>query len=242
MSSENTQAPPDPPPDKPSDLDTTIALTTALAAIKCSPQVAAEFAQQLLSNPEINSIVYRTRPKGPYYNKENALQLKPILDRMMENKLPKSFSTKKFGVSIGTLYNRIAQSFQFLIENKELMDTYGLTYRNFKELISIHREDQGTDEPKVVLRFKGDKNAENALQNLEADDITDSPAESLSGKWKQEMDQWLESEDTTPFERKDLKLTDDQANELDYNLSLLEGIMATVSKDRIKIVKYSPKK
>ena len=234
MSEENTQDP-SPHPDKPSDLDTNIALTTALAAIKSSPQVAAKFASQLLENPEISGIVYRTRPKGPYYNKENALQLKPILDRMMENKLPKSFSCKKFNVSVGTLYNRIAQSFQYLVENQEIRQLHGMKYYDFKELVCLHREDQGTDDPKVVIRFKGDKLAENALKDLSADDLVETPG---GNEWKLEMDKWLASDDTTTFEKKNLNLTDEQVNDLDYSLSMVEGIMATVEKNRIKIVKY----
>lgn len=215
--------------------DKTLALATALEAVNSSPEVAREFAEKLLQSSNLKGMVYRARPKGPYYNLTNAVQLKPFLDRMIKDQKAIGFYARKFNCTTRTLYLRINQSFHFLFEDPEMVKQFGITYKDLWNTIRICSDQK---EKAVFIRFLNDS-ISSSLIPLEADDAPDS---NTDNSWKIELDAWLE--DTTklePFEKR-VTLTEEQVSELDNDLSQLGGILATVETNRIKVVKFNPNK
>jgi predicted esterase YcpF (UPF0227 family) len=231
---ENSSPPIPPPAD---NIDRTLALATALETIKTSPAARAEFAKRLVEDPGIKGMIYRCRPKGPYYNKERAMEVKAILDNMMKDGKPKAFYSERFNCKMNTLVNRLTQSINFLTEDPEMIALYGSKYREFWGTIKICQEH---DIKAVVIRFEVDPKANPILPLSEM--VNDAPDAARDNTWKQELDKWLE--DTAALEPfiKKVTLTQEEANELDYDLSQLAGILATVEVDRIKVIKFNAAK
>lgn len=230
-----------PPPDSSSrgDLlskETTAQLSAiaALAAIKESPAVAEQFSRELIKSPEFSRIFTR-RIKGPYYNAIRAMELKPILDDMIKNHKPKLFYVRRFHVDINTLRNRIFQSFQFLVQDPDMLKEYGTTYKNLYEQVRIARENKGTAEALISVRFYTDTFVPlEAETGVEKKDINN---------WKQEVDKYLEDNSKLePLHLTHLTLSDKEVEDLDLSLGQLEGILANVSNSTIHIIKFNPNK
>lgn len=243
MSPEQTQPTSDPstsPPSSSKDtsqvhLDASLSAITALAAIKESPAIAAEFRKELLSNPDFASIFIKRR-KGPYYNAFRAMELKPIIDDMVAKNKPKYFRVSSFGVSIDTLRNRIYQSFQFLAEDSKITAQFGNRYAELFDRIVIHREGKGSKEEFVTLRFIDDP----LKVELTALVAEDGPSKEDSMSWKQKITDYLEDpQQTKPLHLKELRLTEEEVEQLDLSLSQLTTILAKISTSEIIIHKIT---
>lgn len=222
--------------DPQSPLEAKIYSLAALHALKANPQVAADFVSSLLKSPEVSGRVFRTRPKGPYYTKIRALELKPFLDRMIQDQKPIAFYTKRFKVSSRSLWLRIHQSFDYLAENIEIIQLYGTKYKELREYTKLCTENRNRENPAIVIRFREDPEATPIVP------LTDDAVENLlpNNEWKLVVDRYLEDiSNTESLNIKGLNLTDEQVSELDYELSSLEGILATVTSTNIKIIKFS---
>jgi hypothetical protein len=229
-----------PPEDSSTDGDSQSKETTAqlsaiaaLAAIKESPAVAAQFTKELMRSPGFSSIFQR-RIKGPYYNVVRAMELKPILDDMLINHKPKLFYVRRFRVDINTLRNRIFQSFKFLTEDGDMLKEFGTKYAELYKQVRIARENKGTAEALISIRFYTD-----VCVPLEAETGTDRKDQN---NWKQDVDKYLEdASKTEPLHLTHLTLSDAEVESLDLSLGQLEGILANVSNNTIHIIKFNSK-
>ena len=192
------------------------------------PQIVISATNPITS--QIVNAVVKNRPLGwsqrsqaTYYKERNAKWLQHDIDLMMVDRKARLYRYSTFsGMSRNSLYLKINQSFRFLLDN---LDPDGI-YKDFADSIRITRQPNVG----VLIKFEEHSDCE-SIEGEALESITQRP------KWMEKMDAWLESEETKPFIKEGLCLSDEEVAQVKLELSGLTNVMASVDNGCIKIMK-----
>lgn len=163
------------------------------------------------------------RSRAAYYNEKNGKWLLRDIDAMIKDRKARIYRYSNFpGLSQTSLYLKINQSFRYILDN---LDPDGL-YKQFEESIRITRQANTG----VIIRFESTGDAD-SLEAEVMDSIKSRP------KWMDKMDEWLEGEDTKPFIKEGLRLTDEEVAQIKLELSGITSVMAAVDNASVKIMR-----
>lgn len=165
---------------------------------------------------------------SPYYKERFALQLKPWLDKMIENKEDIIFLYSDFNwVSKNSLYLLLNQAFKYLLEH---MDPDG-KYAELRQIIEVRRAKDTHGMPRGVS-FQYAKDVK-----LGANQFKGTTMQEMD-KWRQEMEEYLESgEVNQPFYRDKLVISRAEREELEDLLSQFADIIYNITANSIKLVR-----
>lgn len=197
--------------------------------------------QSIFPSPDVASqvvdLVVNKRPKGwsrksnaPYYKKVFATQIKHWIDRMIEsgNSIVyryKDFCTDDTGMSESSLYIMVNQSIRFLIDN---MDENGKYERWYDSVRTTRKPGVG-----IIVNYLPGLSPLSQAQPEMAE-----PKETMP-RWKQQMEEWLESDSTTPFIQEGLILSPEEIEALEVQFSQLSNVQASIKSSCIKIIKIN---
>lgn len=194
------------------------------------------FTDKVVQQKMVESVVHN-RPLGwsrksqaTYYKEPYALELKKALDIMMETNKEFCFGyawfEKTFGLGKDSLYLRVYQSMRYLLER---LDPDKIYTRFWEEKVEMHRE-RGKG---VTIRFK--KEFQTGGPEFAPTEVM---PESEEPKWKQRMNVWLESDDTTPFLQNNVILSPEDILSLEVQLDALgDSVMSSITAHSVKLVK-----
>jgi hypothetical protein len=174
------------------------------------------------------------RTNAPYYRERFALELKHIIDEMIIEQANGEFTDRQFFYSDfptqsqTSLYLKINQSKLYLLDN---LDFEG-KYARFFEGVSISRE-RGKG---IRIGYNRDMTAVGILPS--AHKVNEKSADVIS--WKDRMQDFLDnSEPGQELELKRLSLTNDEVQELNYQLGEIVSILFKVTNNRIWITRLT---
>jgi len=205
-------------------------------------QFSEIFASEAAQNKAIH-IITTKKPLGssrhstyPYYKEVYAKAIQKEIDKMIESRLPIVFRysthcTEEVGMNPRTLYLKITQSKRCLIDE---YDSTG-KYAQWEQQIET-RQRPGLG---VVISFKPDfRDATKPIFNADLAEEDGISAEvNFLPKWRRDMEEWLEGEDEESFVRLQLALSETEVKELKIELAQLDGIVADVKSNFVKIVR-----
>lgn len=201
------------------------AIKERLESIYPNPEVAAKIVNLVVHNRPLG---WGRKSNAPYYKEIYAKQLKTEIDKMIANNKPLCFRYATWcntntGMSRQTLYNRVNQSIRYLVEQ---MDA-DRTYYNWLQSVRIERL-HGVG---IVISYIAGLSAS---EQFKADEI--EPRENMP-PWKRDMEDWLESDNITPFCKEGLALSPEEVFNLTKTLGALSNIQAFVDSASVKIIK-----
>lgn len=179
----------------------------------------ADKLEVLSVGKDLRSLLMSRRTELSYYNEKCGLELMPILDRMIETKLPQEFKTSThIGMSVRTLYLKVYQPWLWLIDKHPNLE-YRTRYSNL-------RRDTKISQMKSAVRIR----YRNAVgENLIADIVN----ENLEGivKLQKRISDFLELDITqdTMLDEKNLSLSDEQ-------IDAIKDSLAGIPEDKLKLI------
>jgi len=167
----------------------------------------------------------------PYYKELYALQIKKTIDEMIRSKETVIFRYNVWGETMSkqTLYTRINQSLRYLVE---CLDTPDMRYSSWRKLVNITRSEKRGG---VVIEFIPEFRGGDTIAPFVGELVV--PAEVGTPKWRLDMDEWIESDETRPFVRERLALTVEVVKELKLELKQIMGVAANVDCTSIRIIR-----
>ena len=172
-----------------------------------------------------------TKPAMPYYKEEFALQLKPVLDEMLEQQdVNRVFNYSNFPtITAQTLYLRITQSWLWLSRhhpNKE-------AYARLRGQCEVRRRSDGI----VIFRRSNDSMDSSMKTHMQA--ATETAFKGQRG-WKNDVEKFLEEgEAGTKLKLENLSLSGEDIALLETQLSNLQNIRSIIRHDRIVVMKLT---
>ena len=168
---------------------------------------------------------------APYYKEPFALQLKAVLDEMIQEHAngileDRIWRCEEFDMKISSLYVRINQSKLFLLNE---LDADGI-YKSFCDRIVITKE-RGIG---VRLSYIRDISPESFKPNKAIDKMEQTVT------WKDKIEQFCENSgvgDTLEINK--LALTDDDIADVHSSLAQLQDIVGSISSERIFLARLS---
>lgn len=168
---------------------------------------------------------WKTSTNSPYYKARYALELKQILDAMIEKRDDMEYTYADFpNMSKTSLYLRVNQAKKFLIVELDP----DKKYYDFLNIVAITREKTG-----VRLSIPDDLREPGSIYQGRVV----SP-KSENNVWKDELDAWLET--SLPgqvFLKKKLSLSEDDIKTLEASLMPLKDVIYSITYNTIKVVK-----
>ncbi len=208
-------------------LDSEAAMAARLRTIFTDKQVQKQIVETVVHNRPLG---WSRKSQATYYKERYALELKGVLDDMMATNKEFCFGyewfQKTFGLGKDSLYLRVYQSMRYLIEK---LDPDKIYQKFWEEKIDMHRE-RGKG---VTLRFK---------KEFQVGGPSFIPSEvmpqSEDPKWRQSMNVWLESNDTSTFQQNNIILSPEEIAALEIQLDALgDSIMSSITAHSIKLIK-----
>lgn len=158
-----------------------------------------------------------------YYRKIFALEVKLVVDKMIEDKQDREWKYAAFpNYSHSTVYQRVYQGMRYLCDELDFDGRYG----EFRQMVVLTKEKTG-----IRLSFIREKLEGKAF---DADVITD---EDRIADWEKQVNEFLEDSTRQTLHLKKLNLSHEQVTLLTSSFEGLEGINAIVTDREIKIVK-----
>ena len=195
-----------------------------LDAVFPNPVTKAAVATMVASKRPVG---WGRKSNAPYYKKDYAEEIRPCIDAQIETQKDFIYRyetyCKALNISQGTLYNRVNQGIRFLCDK---LDPTG-KYRDWFDHVDIDAKSN-----KVGIIFSITKNTRG--KNIQPEFI--EPRISLP-KWRQELDEWLESDSNEPFNKEGIILEPYTLKALREEFCKLKGIMADIRVNKIMIVK-----
>ena len=194
-----------------------------------NPKIAAKIVNLVTSAKPVG---WAHHSNAPYYKALYANELKPFVDKMLEDKQDilyrySVWCAEPTGMSPQTLYIRVNQSIRYLID---FMDDDQHTYASWYEFARVERIRN------LGVRISYPPGFGNS------DGVKMVP-ESVSPKvtkpeWFRKMDEWLEDGDNfEPFVKEGLALSNDEIMDIKIKLSALTNIQSSITEDRVAIIR-----
>lgn len=167
------------------------------------------------------------RSNAPYYKREYALEMKNMIDEMLKTREDQVFMYRDFPrLASSSLYLKVNQALRYLVEK---MDTEDKLYARWYEMVHISQE-RGVG---VRISF---------IEELRTSAVSSFKPRAISSaantpQWKQQVDEYLESDEVKPLHIDKLCLTQDDVKATRESLQSVKGIMFTVFAHEIKIIK-----
>jgi hypothetical protein len=203
------------------------AVRDAVKSFFADPKIAARVVNVVTSKKPDG---WSHRSTATYYNETYANEIKESIDYMIDTGQDIVFRfdtwcTGKTGYSVKTLYARINQSIRYLVEYLDVDGKYAKWFKAKK----IHNtgESWTISFDKTLSAY-----AQAALKPEFAMPKQEMP------RWRQELDEWLESSKSGSFSRTGLQLSKDDVKTLNEYLSKITGILKEVTFSSVKIVRY----
>lgn len=174
------------------------------------------------------------KPKGwarksyaTYYKRAYAEWIQKDIDAMLVDRKPRLYDKKKFpNISLHSLYLRINQSLMYLIAPENGMDSEKI-YFNWRETVSI-KKIEGCG---IRISFDPVVEGGETADIVEDDDMTPT--------WKKDLMEWLEGQDTAPFVKSGLALSDAQIQLLEEELDGLTTVIHNITNRSVKVIKVA---
>ena len=169
---------------------------------------------------------------APYYRERFALELKVVLDEMIQEAEANIFEDREFfyssfpTLSHNTLYLRVNQSKLYLVNKLDSENKY----KRFLELVAITREKSG-------IRLSYNRDVLHPAVPLKANKVM--PIEQQTITWKVKLDEFLSSDKAGVFELDKLALDDDDIEVITNSLSQLNNVIYSIKNDKIRIVRLT---
>ena len=179
----------------------------------------ADKLEVLAVGKDLRSILMSRRVELSYYNEKCGYELMPILDRMLDTKMPQEFkTTTHIGMSVRTLYLKVYQPWLWLMDRHPDLNLRA-RYANLKRDTKISQMKHA-----VRIRFR------NAVgENLVAENVN----EDMDGimKLQKKISDFLDLDITqdTMLDEKNLSLSDEQ-------IDAIKDSLAGIPEDRIKLI------
>ena len=191
-----------------------------------SPQVAATVTRLVTSK---RPLTWGRKSNSAYYKQSYALEIKKDIDHQLETKEDIIYSYRIWcegphAVSTTTLYLRVNMSIRYLIDK---LDVDG-KYQAWWDGCSCIQERGMGIRISVTTNRRGAPMQGTFVQPKEADPL-----------WRRQFDEWIEGDDTEPFVRERLALSDEEVRQLEQELSELVNIQADISHTKIAAIKMS---
>ena len=192
------------------------------------------FPDEATASKIVNMVVTGKKPQGasrrsvwPYYNEKCGKQIRNEADAMIASGNPRICRYETWtGVSPTTLYNRINQSIRYLLDH---LDPDG-KYKKWNASIFIDRKSNSNG---IMIRFiEGLSPTQN--QEFIGEEIK---PETMKSRWQIKLDDWLESDDVSPFVQEGLALNPQEIADVKASLCQVEDIQFFVSSSTIKVIK-----
>ncbi len=191
-----------------------------------SPEVAARIVDIIVHNKPQG---WSRKSNAPYYKELYALRTKKHIDMMIETKKDVTYyyavwcGEKEEKMSRQTLYVMINQSIRYLLDK---IDTPDRKYGKWWETVKVHIK------PGVGIRL------EYIVGFGEAgEDITLTVPDANKPVWKQQMENWLESDTTTPFCQENLILSPQEVKDLKESIGVLVNIQYSITMSHVKLIR-----
>ena len=195
-----------------------------------SGRVASKLIRIVAHNKPIGA---SRKSQYPYYKEEYALWIKRDIDGMIASKAERHpliydyniFCTTETNISEQTLYARVTQAARYLVEQ---MDNEASTYSKWYEQVEIskHKKLGG-----VAIIWKPEMASGTELRPRLAEPEVTIP------KWREELAEWLEGEQNTPFSRKNLMLDAETIAKLKSEYADIKGLFISITSSNITLVK-----
>lgn len=171
-----------------------------------------------------------------YYNRRCGERMREVIDKMLSSQEAILYPYEMFcsnGMSKDTLYNMVNQSILYV---RERLDTPDHKYENWYQSIDVNRS---KEKKGVYICFK--KNsfplAPDGSELLPRMVIPTTEQR----VWEREMDEWLESENITPFVRDRLVLSTEEVARLKAQFAgLKDTVMSSIDASSIRLIRVSP--
>lgn len=199
------------------------------------------FMNPTVQNAVVDAIV-TNRPAGwgrrsiaPYFKEKYGLEMKKVIDDMMQDGQPVLFEyeefQRKFGQSPETLYLRINQSLRYLMEK---LDDSDKTYGRFVERLHVFKKRRVGIIMELAPTLTGDTKFDLTPKKIEP--TTSEP------KWKEELQQYLETAQpgAAPFLREKLCLNPEEIQQVKDSLAPLgNSVLHSVTSYSIKVIRVN---
>lgn len=201
----------------------------AIKSIFVNP-VTASKAVDMLVHSHKKPQGWSRRSNAPYYKERYALQLKEVLDAMIEDHQVRLYRYSEWpGMSPQSLYLRINQSIRYLCD---CMDTPEHKYARFCETLVLSRERN------IGVRIE-------IRNGLETSDHVFAPSSVVpqyeAPRWRQKIETWLEEAEPEhgPLLIENLMLSPDEVRELKLQFAGLQNVQVSITATTIKLLKVN---
>lgn len=171
-----------------------------------------------------------------YYNRRCGERMREVIDKMLTSQEAILYPYETFcsnGMSKDTLYNLVNQSILYV---RERLDTPDHKYENWYGSVEVSRS---KEKKGVYIYFKANSFplASDGSELLPRMVIPTTEQR----VWEREMDEWLESENTTPFVRERLVLSAEEVARLKAQFAgLKDTVMSSIDASSIRLIRVSP--
>jgi len=191
-----------------------------------SPEVASKFVDMIVSNRPHG---WSRHSNAPYYKEIYAIQMKKEIDKMIQSGNSLTFRYNIWctedGMTPNTLYTRINQSIRYLCEK---LDPDG-KYKRWYEIVKIRKKIKVG----IIIEYIMGLADGAELSAEETVPTVDQP------KWRRDLDNWLESDNTVPFCQEGLTLTPDEILRLKIEMQQLTNVKASIKSESVKVIKIN---
>lgn len=187
----------------------------------------ADYLRKKLGIPDPPKNV--TETTSPYYKETEALLLKPALDDMIADENHQAIEFR-FEEYVGyykpnTLYNKILQSFKYIVDH---YDTPDFKYKKFRDSVSISKEESG-----VLISWKSGTTQRTTTPPFGFSRVHKVAEDT---KWKEVLLEYLSAENVKPLTITEISLTPEQITWAESLIAEQPYYTGVVSATKIKIV------
>lgn len=174
---------------------------------------------------ELRAVVSQRRAALSYYTEEHAEQIRPWLDKHIEDGKPVEFKLSHYpNTALRTLYLRIYQGWLWLNDNHPDKQKY----------IELKAASQIVQRPRVGVRIKRKGTVDTPLKGEEVEERFDD-----INRLQNLITEFLETpiEQDSIFEQKNLSLSADNIDKIKDGLAGITGVISIVETNRVKILR-----
>lgn len=191
--------------------------------------------KEIFEEPNKRPTNWSRKSNAPYYKERYALQLRSVLDEMIQEHYKNIHTTRYFyykeaNLSKNSMYLMIRQSLMFLLDQ---MDP-DRVYKRFSELIKIEKEETG-----IRISYCDDieQLADSPLNKVVV--IEDQTEQEITVQAR--IEEFLENaKPGEKFELTRLQLDNEIVENLRLSVSQLKDIVASITRTNIRLIKLSP--
>lgn len=187
------------------------------------------------ANPPSKPSVNPNRRSRPYYSESHARTLMPVLEQMIDSRKNIRLNYMDYGLTKETLYKRVLQSFQYIVDE---LDTEDFKFKILYDSLEISRV---KDPNGICLIFHGKENVVKVGYNepMRYQELGDAQEGDRSNAWKDELDTYIETAKVNDGGKKleGMSLSSEEIAEQEFQLQELVGKFEYLVKPNFIIIR-----